>query len=198
MAGASDYDAIWKALAQITQALRPVGRAWLVGGSCGLLLHGVDLQGKPRDLDIYMDEIHTAEAYMLLQNFAVDKLAYNETHMYSSYLSHYQIHGVSVELVGGFQVKAHNSLYEVRIDTLLANHAITAELNLCSVKLMPLGHELVFNLLRERPDRYKAIAEQIIRYPETHMPPLFDIVRHCELSPAVIHELELLLHTSLS
>ena len=50
-----------------------------------------------------------------------------------------------------------------------------------TVRLMPLSHELVFNVLRDRPDRYVAIAEAMLRDMDHHMPLLKQLLRRNQL-----------------
>ncbi|MNI81016.1 hypothetical protein D3C73_1375940 [compost metagenome] len=73
-----------------------------------------------------------------------------------------------MELVGGFEIWARKSWYRVEIDRLLAAHAPCVQIGAFKVKLMPLAHELLFNVLRGRVDRYEAIAKQIRKKPHEH------------------------------
>lgn len=156
-----------KTLTQISLLLRKLEVDWLVGGSCGLLLQGVDIGNQPRDLDIYVDTQGAMILYNALLPFATVPLAFNETEIYVSWLSHFLMEQVAIELVGGFEVKATDSHYKVDVSRLLTKYAITFHLNGGnSIKLMPLMHELIFNVLRNRPDRYLAIAETIRKQEE--------------------------------
>lgn len=47
---------------------------------------------------------------------------------------------------------------------------------------MPLSHELVFNVLRARPDRYEATAAAILLNPNEHLPLLSKILTRNRLN----------------
>jgi hypothetical protein len=159
-------DRLGDALKQVVVSLRGVKAPWLVGGSCGLLLHGVALAAPPRDLDLYADANGVKELHQALAAFSVDDQVEDQSAIYRSILSHYSINGVKVELVGGFEVRADGSTYKVEADLLSRKYADSIELladdtagtAMEPIKLMPLEHELIFNLLRSRPDRYEPIA----------------------------------------
>lgn len=182
------------ALDTVSRHLAPTGVRWLVGGSSGLILQRVALSGGPRDLDLYVDEDDVAAAYEALRAYAVDAPCYSETAMYASVLSHYEMAGTTVELVGAFRVAAGGSLYRVEAGYLWSRWA--QELaqpepagGVGTVKLMPLAHELLFNLLRGRPDRYEPIAEAMRREPERHMAALADLLARGRWSAALLAQL---------
>lgn len=132
---------------------------WLVGGSTGLLLQGVQLDALPRDLDLYADRRDVEELHRALRRYSTDEQTESETPIYRSILSHYEMNGVKVELVGAFEVRSMGSEYRVEAEYLARTHALTVPYGEGeAVRLMPLAHELVFNVLRDRPDRYEAIA----------------------------------------
>lgn len=155
------------ALRKAAAALDPVRPAWLLGGSCGLLLQGVELGRTPRDIDIYSDSVHVPLLHGRLQSWAAGEPVLDREGIYESMLSRYELNGYSLELVGGFKVSAGQSRYNVEVDRLLALHAPACVLENRTLRLMPLAHELVFNVLRDRPDRYVPVAE-VIRRDEAH------------------------------
>ncbi|GIP37482.1 hypothetical protein J31TS4_07620 [Paenibacillus sp. J31TS4] len=155
-------DAIRKALASVADRLEGADAVWMVGGSCGLLLQDVQLDRPPRDLDLYADQAGAKLVYEALAADATDKPAYSETPIYASELVHFAIEGMAVELVGGFRVMARDCRYEVSMNRLLPYASSWTGLSR-PILLMPLAHELVFNWLRERPDRYERIAETMKR-----------------------------------
>ncbi|MFC7682005.1 hypothetical protein [Paenibacillus sp. GCM10028914] len=171
-----------KSLFVAAESLNRADSIWLLGGSCSLLLQGVSLNKEPRDLDVYADTYAIPALHRELDTWAKDTPRLDEEGMYVSVLSHYQIHDYSVELVGGFKITSHGSVYEVKIDDLLYNWAPRNTIQDVSFRLMPLSHELVFNVLREREDRYVAIAEVIRQQPERHSELLKEIVSQNEWS----------------
>lgn len=157
-----------EAMAFVARQLNQVDPNWLLGGSCGLLLQGVKLDRPPRDIDVYanmdgIDKLHEA-----LSNYALDTPSLDEEGMYLSMLSHYEVNHIPLELIGGFKVRAYGSVYQIEVDGLLYPLAPETALGDISFRLMPLAHELVFNVLRDRPDRYNAISEAIKLQPEQH------------------------------
>lgn len=147
-------------------------RPWLIGGSCGLLLQGVHLEQAPRDLDLYIDEEAVGDFHRALSDFAVDEPAFSVTDKYSSTLSHYNMGGIPVELVAGFEVKVTQAAYRVDVAGCLSRFSSVHVVGEAIVRCMPLSHELLFNLLRERPDRYESIASSMRRDKDAHLPAL--------------------------
>ncbi|WP_052487117.1 hypothetical protein [Gordoniibacillus kamchatkensis] len=161
-----------QALLLLQKQLDGCSRPWLVGGSCGLLLQGVSVANPPRDIDMYADSDDADELHQRLQLYTVDEPAYSETPIYRSTLSHYDLHGHTLELVGGFVVEALGCKYAVDV-ALLQPYAASAAVGAGgAIRLMPLAHELLFNVLRGRPDRYEAVAAAMRREPERHLPVL--------------------------
>lgn len=141
---------------------------WLLGGSCGLFFQGVNLNKDPRDIDVYTDIDAVSALHHELAQWAEDAPHIDEEGIYKSVLSHYEIDGYTTELVGGFRVTSQESVYQVKIKDLLYAYAPEVSLDDISFRLMPLSHELVFNILRNRSERYEAIAEVIRQQPESH------------------------------
>lgn len=157
-----------KPLLFAAESLNRAEQVWLLGGSCSLLLQGVKLEKAPRDIDIYADAGGISKLHRELNFWAEDTPHLDEEGMYKSVLSHYAIEGYPVELVGGFSVTSHDSAYHVEVEHLLYDWAPENRIQDVSFRLMPLSHELVFNVLRDREDRYKAIADVILQQPENH------------------------------
>lgn len=160
-----------RALFELSERLEGCSDLWLVGGSTGLLLQDVEIGSIPRDLDVYVDE-PSSGVHELLKDAALDQPEFSRTARYRSTLSHYSLHGVTVELVAGFEVQVPGACYRVRIRERTAALAPRYLLEGRTVLLMPLAHELLFNMLRDRPDRYLAIAESMNRDRKTHVPAL--------------------------
>lgn len=161
------------------------GARWVVGGSAALALRGARLASAPRDLDIYADADAVPALHGLLGEHALDGPVWDESGRYRSLLAHYGIGGVQLELVGGFEVKAGGSRYVTEVADLLypcgddwtdgaggEGEGGTGGGGLQQVRLVPLGHELIFNLLRERADRTETVAALIRAEPQRHLPAL--------------------------
>ncbi|NEZ42961.1 hypothetical protein [Paenibacillus alvei] len=170
---------IMDTIEQLTESVDKDTKHWMLGGSCGLALQGVSLGREPRDVDIYADEIDAKRLQEQWKLFAIDVPEWNETLTYRSLLSHYQIGEVPVELVGQFIVTTPNCQYKTIIHDSLWNHRITYEIAHSSIALMPLAHELVFNILRQREDRVSSIARVINTAPEEHIAAMSAVLANC-------------------
>lgn len=162
-------DPIYRALTIIAQAVESSGMQWLVGGSAGLMLRGLELNSRPNDLDLYADEEDAFRLHKLLLPFAVDSQQESVTGIYRSVLSHYSIEGISVELVGGFEIKSGNSRYKVEVADVLAPYKHIIVMDGYEIGIVPLAHEMWFNILREREDRIHLIAEELSKQPKEHL-----------------------------
>jgi hypothetical protein len=160
------------ALARLADGWSAVAVPWLLGGSCSLLVQEVELDRLPRDIDIYAD-IHAAkQLHAHPPGVMTDRQQVDRSGSYVSLLSHYELEGFAVELVGGFEVLCDGALYRLEVERLLWSAGVRLDLGGSSLRLMPLSHELLFNLLRNRPDRYEAIAAVMKRDPQRHIPVL--------------------------
>jgi hypothetical protein len=180
-------------LQQIHQLLAKKNVDWLIGGSCGLLLQGVELAQPPRDLDLYVDIEGAAAVHEALQAFATDQPLKSQTDIYVSLLSHYQMANVSIEVVGGFEVFAEHSHYKIEVGGFLTTFGVSYKIEGNPIGLMPLAHELVFNILRQRSDRYVAIAEKIRQNPNEYLTALNKILERNTFSLNFINKLNELL-----
>lgn len=160
------------ALALLARRLAGSGAAWVVGGSTGLALRGAELGREPRDLDIYADREDVGTLHERLAGDALDVPAESRTDRYLSVLSHYSLAGTTVELVGGFQIRTGGSRYETEVRRLLYPLGEDREIAGMAIRLVPLGHELIFNVLRERWDRCEMIGRLVRESPDAHLPRL--------------------------
>jgi hypothetical protein len=187
---------VLQALEMLQKALQDSGVKWLVGGSCGLLLHGIELAQRPRDLDIYLDEHEVETLFHDLQNWALDLPQISSTEIYTSSLSHYLVADMQVEAVGGFSVHKNGSLYHAEAAYFLQHYALKVEVQGIVLAVMPLAHELLFNMLRDRPDRYEVIAAAMLLKPELHIPILQDLIERNQWEPEFMLRLDKLLGTT--
>jgi len=150
-----------------------------------LALRGAELGRPPRDLDLYVDEDEVERVHRLLGAYALDGPERSVTDRYRSTLSHYRIAGAFVELVGGFRVSARDSVYVTEVDEVLFPARERLDWNGIELPIVPLGHELIFNLLRERNDRADLAGKLISADPEKHVPMLRQLLQRNQLSPEV-------------
>jgi len=157
------------ALAVLAARSAEAGAACVVGGSSGLLLRGIALGAPPRDLDIYADMSDAMALHARLADYATDVPRHSVTPIYESRLSHYLIDSTAVELVGSFVVQAHGCRYETRVRDLLLPLAEQAVVDAgTTVAVVPLAHELLFNMLRGRDDRVETVAAAMAADPARH------------------------------
>jgi hypothetical protein len=164
------------ALSRIAELLQGCEARWVVGGSTGLAMRGAVLETAPRDLDIYADEDDIPALHNSLRSYVVDSPTVSETDRYRSILSHYSVGGTVAELVGGFRIAALNSEYKTEVSNVLHAGGDRMETRGHPYTLVPLGHELIFNLLRERTDRVSLVGAMIARDPGRHMPILLKLL----------------------
>ncbi len=186
-------DPIYRALAIIAQAAESSDTQWLVGGSAGLMLRGLELNTRPNDLDLYADEEDAFRLHKLLLPFAVDAQQESMTGIYRSVLSHYSVEGVSVELVGGFEIKSGNSRYQVEVTDVLAPRKHIIEIDGYEIGIVPLAHEMWFNILREREDRIHLIAKELSKQPNEHLEAFLCIEATNELDAELVSKVHDLL-----
>jgi hypothetical protein len=156
------------AVIALANRLSGCGARWVVGGSTGLAIRGARLASAPRDLDVYADEQDVPEIHELLSRWSTDAPEANETERYRSVLSHYEITKTTVELVGGFHVFTGDSVYKAEVRDYLCPEGDRVDIFGVSLRLVPLGHELIFNLMRAREDRVKLVAGLIRENPVRH------------------------------
>lgn len=166
----TDHKRILNALAAVIRATDSSPSKWIVGGSASLMLRGLPLSAEPRDLDIYCDDEDVHSIYQALKEYAVDEPTVSVTGMYRSKLSHFLIHQVQVELVGGFQVFASGCHYETAVRELLVpfGKQIFVSGTSLMTSIVPLAHELWFNYLRGREDRVRLIIQAFAEAPDLH------------------------------
>lgn len=173
------------ALTELASVLKDEEVRFVIGGSTGLALRGAELGRPPRDLDIYVDEEDVGLAHRLLRAYALDEPESSVTDRYRSMLSHYRIAGAMVELVGGFQVTACDSVYLTEVREMLHPACDLIDLGGIGLPVVPLGHELIFNLLRERQDRAEAAGKLIAADPARHIPKLRLLLERNRLAEGV-------------
>lgn len=157
-------------LYDVSKAWTGLGPVWLLGGSCSLLLQQVKLERQPNDIDVYADIADAKQLHTAAPGDPEDRQELNCSGLYTSLLSHYRVGGIRLELVGGFEITAGGSMYRLEVKHVLQEYAPQMELKDNQLQLTPLSHEFMFNLLRDRPDRYDAIAQAMNVHPELHAP----------------------------
>ncbi len=171
-----------EAVAALAARMESCAALWVLGGSTGLGMRGAKLASTPRDIDIYADAEDARMIHAHLLQWSTDAQQVSTTERYSSLLSHYAIAGAAVELVGDFRIDTAGSHYVTEVGQLLHAAGDTCRAGEAQVRLVPLGHELIFNILRERTDRCQLVGEMIGLQPAKHWPLLRELLARNRLS----------------
>lgn len=168
---------------------------WLLGGSSSLMLQGVELSKPPNDIDIYAELRVAKLLHRLARDKQIDEQVLDRSGTYTSLLSHYRIEDIAVELSGGFEICTEGSFYRTEVE-LLSSYAVPYSVQgAAMVKLTPLSHELLFNVLRQREDRYIPIAAKMSKSLEQHMPLIQELIGRNVWSDHDVRRVEELLNT---
>ena len=167
---------------------------WLLGGSCGLLLHGVPLNAPPADIDLYADLEDSILLHQALCGYSVDGGPVEDfSGNCFSLRSRYFIGDTKVELVCGFQIGCPPLCYTTGVHSLLQYAPLSDIKGNGVLRLMPLAHELLFNLLRGRMDRCRMIASRMQGDLHLHTPLLQELIEYSRLDESCHKQLSQLL-----
>ncbi len=150
--------------------------AWLLGGSCGLLLHGVTLDAAPHDIDLYADIQDARRLHDVLSGYTVSGPEEDYSGGCFSLRSCYSLENTSIELIGGFEIGHGSWQYSVNIQRLLAYAPVQDFTGIGLLRLMPAAHELIFNILRGRAERCASIAAYLRHDLSAHLPLLQSLI----------------------
>lgn len=202
MTGSGIPYALETALGSIVEELEFYGLGkppeWLLGGSCGLLLHGAQLAAPPHDIDIYCDLKDTWQLHQLLLRYAVSPPEEDFSGSCYSLRALYFMGEAKVELVGGFRMGSGEWQYSVDVGMMQQYAPVRNYEGVGLVRLMPVAHELIFNLLRGRDGRCQAITRLIKQDLATHLPLLYQLIQENHLEDHLQAKLEELLEISTS
>jgi hypothetical protein len=174
-------------LEKISSLLNLISVPWLLGGSVSLILRGLSLATPPRDLDIYIDEQDADVIYQVLAPYEINSPQFSQTNQYSSILSHYEIYGIRIEVVCAFRVHALNCCYKVEASHFAMQFAEYPTIaRFASLPLTPLAHELFFNVLRQRSDRYTLIANWMNQHLDLYAPAITYILQHNQWDQTIL------------
>lgn len=171
-----------EAVAALAGRMQSCAALWVLGGSTGLGMRGARLTSTPRDIDIYADAEDARRIHAHLQSWSTDAQQVSTTERYRSVLSHYAVAGATVELVGDFRIDTADSHYKTEVAQMLHPAGDSCRAGEYPVRLVPLGHELIFNILRGRQDRCELVGEMIRRQPDRHAPLLRELLVRNRLS----------------
>ncbi|MNO43172.1 hypothetical protein D3C76_333880 [compost metagenome] len=150
--------------------------ACLLGGSCGLLLHGVGLNAAPQDIDLYADLEDAERLHDALGRYAVSGPQEDYSGGCFSLRSCYSFGHASIELICGFEIGHGSRKYSVDIERLLAYAPVQYFTGIGLLRLMPAAHELIFNMLRGKSERCECIAAYLRHNLSDHLPLLQSLI----------------------
>lgn len=187
---------IRKAIAGLAEKLNGLHHppAWLLGGSCGLLLQGIALPALPRDVDLFADLEDADELHQALSPYAAGQPVEDYGGGCYSLRSRYAVEGMPVELVCGFVIGSAPLQYRVQVKSLQPFAPLRGLPGGLTVGLMPAAHELIASLLRGRLDRAAAIAALIRANPQAHVPLLHGLLGANRLERQLQPQIETLLN----
>ncbi len=87
----------------VSQKLQEQNIRWVIGTSCGLALHGIDI--KPNDIDIITDDDGAIKITNLLEEYKVEILK-GPTEVFNSTLRCFLIDNCTIEVMGHFRIKS--------------------------------------------------------------------------------------------
>ncbi len=155
---------ILAAIVTIAKSSAASGVRWLVGGSVGSVLHGVEIGTKPNDLDIDTTGEGSLSLEALLSRYVQEPLAFSETSLYRNHFGRLNICGVKVDLIGDLDVKHPAFVHRFRITPDVWCKRAIILIDGFQVGLTPLEHQLILNLIRGREDRIQPIASYLRRH----------------------------------
>ncbi len=100
---------IGSALKFVAKKLSHENIKWILVGSAGLCLQGVDI--RPNDLDILTDKDGAYEIGRLFREFEIQPVKYSESEEFASHIGKFNIENISVEVMGDLKIK-HNSKWK--------------------------------------------------------------------------------------
>lgn len=184
-----ELQAALKVIAHLLNEGRHEDYTWLLGGSTGLLLHGVLLDKTPGDIDLYAD-LDAAELIQgALSAYALGDPVEDYSNNCYSLRSHYRIEGFKVELACGFRIYSGLSRYAVETSRLKTYGSVQDVKGIGCLRLMPLAHEFAMNVLRGRRERYKAIAAVMEKDIPGYLPLLQELFRRHQWGPSHVPDL---------
>ena len=125
------------ALRRICDLLQPADATWVLTGSLGLALRGVETE--VHDIDIQTDAAGSLELERLLAEYVVRPVCLKKDALVRSYLGAAEIDGIEVEIIGDIQKRAPGGLWGPPPD--LARLAITIDAGGVPVRVLPLEYE---------------------------------------------------------
>ena len=124
-------------LRKVQQRLQDCDVTWVLTGSLGLALRGVETE--VHDIDVQTDVAGAHEIERLFTDYVVRSVALLEDQQVRSHLGALEIDGIEVEIIGDIQKRVPGGPWEPPPD--LARLATTVEAQGMQVPVLPLEYE---------------------------------------------------------
>jgi hypothetical protein len=146
-------------LRQVQERLRDSGVTWVITGSLGLALQGVETD--VHDIDVQSDRAGAHQIEELFADYVVRRVALLEDERVRSHLGALEIDGIEVEIIGDIQKRVTGGPWEPPPD--LARLATTVEAEGTQVPVLRLEYERDAYRKMGRPDKAELIAAALRR-----------------------------------
>jgi hypothetical protein len=133
---------------------------WVLTGSLGLALHGIDV--KVNDIDIQTDKSGAYEIERRFLRYMVRKVEFSTSEKIRSHFGEMNIDDIKVEIMGDIQKCLPDGTWEEPID--IRNHRCFVDCDGLSIPALPLEYECEAYYKLGRMEK----AKQIRRYLEQH------------------------------
>lgn len=110
---------------------------WVITGSLGMALQGVDVE--INDIDIQTTHNGAYDIELLFSEFVVEPVSYLISEKIRSHLGKLQITGIEVEIMGGIQKRLEDQTWEMPIN--LENHRCWLNIDKMHIPVLSLEYE---------------------------------------------------------
>jgi hypothetical protein len=136
---------ILAALKIINEKLKSRKIRWVLAGTTGLALQGVEIS--PNDIDILTDKEGALKINELLKEYEVKPVKFRRSKIFESYFGKFKISNVEVDVIGNLRVKLSNRWKSVE---LLSN---TVEMDGTKIRVYPIREALkAYRIMKRKKD----------------------------------------------
>jgi len=128
---------------------------WALTGSLGIALQGINLQ--VHDIDLQTDKKGAYEIERCLSEFVVKPVRYTESERIRSYYGVFEIHGITVEVMGAIQKRLEDHKWEKPVRVEPYRHWI--QVDEMQVPVLSLTYEYQAYLLLGREDKAEILRQ---------------------------------------
>lgn len=148
-----------KALVKIQEELCDKDIDWVLAGSMGIALQGVDTE--VGDIDILTDKAGAYKIEELFSEKVVKEVKWREVEKFRSYYGILQIEGIHVEIMGNLEIKNREGEWENELRNGIENIRTFIELRGRKIPVLPLEMEYESYLKLNRNEKAEIIKRKI-------------------------------------